>query len=153
MLNIKDASHFGGDPADFVRWKKSPEIVISGTGDGIRSEIDKIVDTRAVPTEAESKAKHVKANSKLRSIFYLLINGQATGILYPFQANRGEYTPNYWDYCSHCKDLGNLRGFTVPHTLQQNGSSERDGRSLMGAARCLLNEFRLPRFLQGGMNE
>lgn len=46
---IEDMSRFGNDPAEFVRWKISVEIVILESGDRIWSEIDENVDTPTVP--------------------------------------------------------------------------------------------------------
>lgn len=89
---IKDMPRFGGDSAEFVRWKKSLELVISEPGDGIWSEIDEIMDNPTVPAEAESKAKFVQANGKIHSTLYLLTNGRVTGILYLLRAERSEDT-------------------------------------------------------------
>ena len=59
--------------------------------------------------------------------------------------NGQEYAGNhYWDFC---KEPGIMQEFSAPFNPQQNGLSERDGRTIMAVARCLQNEARLPRYL------
>lgn len=47
-----------------------------------------------------------------------------------------EYTNG--DFSNFCKNHGIVRRFTVPHTPEQNGVSERKNRTLVDMARCLL---------------
>ncbi|CAN0018413.1 unnamed protein product, partial [Sphacelaria rigidula] len=57
----------------------------------------------------------------------------------------GEYIADYFK--KYCKTMGTRQEFTSPYTPQQNGISERDGRSILNVTRCLLNESNLPKFL------
>ena len=43
------------------------------------------------------------------------------------------------DFRDYCKTTGVVQTFTAPHTPQQNGISERDGRTIMNMTRCLLH--------------
>ena len=61
--------------------------------------------------------------------------------------NGGEYiSRSFRDYC---KTTGIVQQFTAPYTPQQNGISERDGRTIMDMTRCLLNEANLAKHLWG----
>lgn len=53
------------------------------------------------------------------------------------------------EFRDYCKTIGVVQSFTAPHTPQQNGISERDGRTIMNMTRCLLHEARLPKQLWG----
>ena len=53
------------------------------------------------------------------------------------------------DFRDYCKTNGVEKNFTPPHTPQQNGISERDGRTIMNMTRCLLHEAHLPKHLWG----
>lgn len=64
------------------------EIVISGFGNGVWSEKDEGIDNPTIPTDAELKAKYIKANRKLYNVLFLLTNGEATGTQYSFRAKR-----------------------------------------------------------------
>lgn len=79
----------GGDPAKFVRWRNSIEIVIFGSGDGVWSEMDKFMGSLIIRTDAKSSVTFVKTNDKLYSVLYFLTNREATRILCPFRAKRG----------------------------------------------------------------
>ena len=57
--------------------------------------------------------------------------------------NRARYFRNY------CKQTGIVQEFTATNTPQQNGISERDGRTIMGVTRCLLRVANLPGWLWG----
>lgn len=59
----------------------------------------------------------------------------------------GEYTSD--SFRDYCKATGVVQEFAAPSTSQQNGVSERDGRTIMDVIRCLLNEAQLPCFLWG----
>lgn len=59
----------------------------------------------------------------------------------------GEYVAEY--YKKYCKSTGIVQEFTAPATPQQNGISERAGRTLMNIVRCLLYGGGLPEFLWG----
>ena len=61
--------------------------------------------------------------------------------------NGGEYTSG--SVQEYCKSTGIRQQFSAPYTPQQNGVSERDGRTIMFTTRCLLNEARLPKTLWG----
>ncbi len=61
--------------------------------------------------------------------------------------NGGEYVNH--DFQHYCKTTGIVQQFSSPHTPQQNGISERDGRTIMNMTRCLLNENQLPKHLWG----
>lgn len=52
-------------------------------------------------------------------------------------------------YGSYCSLTGFRQEFTATNTPQQNGTSERDGRTLMNVTRCLLQRAGLPNFLWG----
>lgn len=93
-------SRFGVDSAAFVCWKNSVEIVTWGSEDGVRLEMDKVMDHPTIRTDAEPDAKRIKANSKLNTRLYILTIGEATGILYLFRAKWGERKGNglaAWD--------------------------------------------------------
>ncbi len=57
----------------------------------------------------------------------------------------GEYTASY--YQDFCKETGIVQEFAATNTPQQNGISERDGRTIMNMTRCLLVDTGLPKFL------
>ena len=57
----------------------------------------------------------------------------------------GEYTADY--YRDFCKETGIVQEFAATNTPQQNGISERDGRTIMNMTRCLLVDTGLPKFL------
>ena len=59
----------------------------------------------------------------------------------------GEYICK--DFRQYCKSTGIVQQFSSPHTPQQNGISERDGRTIMAMTRCLLHETNLPLHLWG----
>ena len=59
----------------------------------------------------------------------------------------GEYTAEY--YKKFCKTIGIVQEFTAPATPQQNGISERAGRTLMNIVRCLMHGGQLPEYLWG----
>ena len=59
----------------------------------------------------------------------------------------GEYRAGYFQ--KYCKQTGIVQEFTATNTPQQNGISERDGRTIMGVTRCLLQGARLPGWLWG----
>ena len=59
----------------------------------------------------------------------------------------GEYTAEY--FRKYCKQTGIVQEMTAPATPQQNGVSERAGRTLMNIVRCLLDGANLPENLWG----
>ena len=61
----------------------------------------------------------------------------------------GEFIAGY--YREYCKTTAIIQQFSSPNTPEQNGLSERDGRTIMDIARCLLNGAALPKFLWGEM--
>eukprot|EP00752_Nemacystus_decipiens_P005704 g5162.t1 len=61
--------------------------------------------------------------------------------------NEGEFVNS--EFRQYCKTTGIVQQFSSPHTPQQNGISERDSRTIMNMARCLLNEANLPKHLWG----
>ena len=56
--------------------------------------------------------------------------------------NGGEYTSN--EFQKFCADKGISREFTVPHTPQQNGVSERLNRTIMEAVRSMIFHSGVP---------
>ena len=58
-----------------------------------------------------------------------------------------EYTNR--NFKEYCKRTGVIQQFTAPYTPQQNGISERAGRTLMNMTRCFLTETGLPKRLWG----
>ncbi|CAN0393136.1 unnamed protein product, partial [Laminaria digitata] len=61
----------------------------------------------------------------------------------------GEYTAGYFE--KYCLDTGITHEFAATNTLQQNGVSERDGRTIANIARCLLKDAGFPKSLWGEM--
>ena len=61
--------------------------------------------------------------------------------------NRDEYTSG--SFKEYYKSTGIRQQFSAPYTPQQNGVSERDGRTIMDMTRCSLNEAHLPKTLWG----
>ena len=59
----------------------------------------------------------------------------------------GEYRAGYFQ--KYCKQTGIIQEFTATNTPQQNGISERDGRTIMEVTRCLLQGANLPGWLWG----
>lgn len=57
----------------------------------------------------------------------------------------GEYRANY--YGSYCVQTGSYQEFTTTDILQQNGTSKRDGRTLMNVTWSLLQAAGLPKYL------
>ena len=57
--------------------------------------------------------------------------------------NGGEYTSG--SFQKYCKTTVIRQQFSAPYTPQQNGVSERDGRTNMDMTRCLLSEAHLPK--------
>ena len=55
----------------------------------------------------------------------------------------GEFTADY--YRDYCKTTVTIQQFSSPNTPEQNGLSERDGRTIMDVARCLPNGAALPK--------
>ena len=63
----------------------------------------------------------------------------------------GEYVADY--YRNYCKETGIQMEFAATNTPQQNGMSERDGRTIMNMTRCILIDTGLPKFLWGEISE
>ena len=61
----------------------------------------------------------------------------------------GEYTAGYFE--QYCLDTGICHEIAATNTPQQNGVSERDGRTIANIARCLLKEAGFPKSLWGEM--
>lgn len=59
----------------------------------------------------------------------------------------GEYVASYFK--KYCKTVGIKQELTAPATPQQNGISERSGRTLMNIVRCLLRGANIPAELWG----
>jgi len=59
--------------------------------------------------------------------------------------NGREYTLR--EFVDYCAEAGIRREFTVPYNPQQNGVAERKNRSIVGAAKAMLHDQRLPLFL------
>jgi transposase InsO family protein len=59
--------------------------------------------------------------------------------------NGGEYTS--YAFKKFCTKAGIKRELTVPYTPQQNGVSERKNRAIVGAAKAMLHDQDLPKFL------
>lgn len=59
----------------------------------------------------------------------------------------GEYRAKYYE--RYCKQTGIIQEFTATNTPQQNGISERDGRTILNMTRCLLQGANLPKWLWG----
>jgi transposase InsO family protein len=59
--------------------------------------------------------------------------------------NGGEYTSK--DFMDFCAGEGIKRELIVPYNPQQNGVAERKNRAIVGAARAMLHDQRLPLFL------
>lgn len=57
----------------------------------------------------------------------------------------GEYVAEY--FRSYCKETGIQMELAATNTPQQNGVSERDGRSILNMTRCILIDTGLPKFL------
>ena len=58
-----------------------------------------------------------------------------------------EHMPD--DYRDNYKTTAIIQQFSSPNTPKHNGFSERDGRTIMGVARCMLNGAALPKSLRG----
>ena len=54
-------------------------------------------------------------------------------------------------YRNYCKAKAIMQQFSSPNTPEYNGLSKRDGRTIMGVARCWLNGAALPKSLWGKM--
>ncbi len=91
-----------------------------------------------------SRSKNEAAN-KLRSFNQDLAIPNGLKIKRISSDGGGEYVARY--YQELCKELGILQELSAPYTPQQNGTSERDGRTIMAITRCLINEAKLPHFL------
>eukprot|EP00903_Cladosiphon_okamuranus_P021627 g19885.t1 len=63
----------------------------------------------------------------------------------------GEYIADY--YRNYCKETGIQMEFAATNTPQQNGVSERDGRTILDMTRCILIDTGLPKFLWGEICE
>ena len=63
----------------------------------------------------------------------------------------GEYVADY--YRNYCKETGIQMEFAATNTPQQNGVSERDGRTILNMTRCILIDTGLPKFLWGEICE
>jgi transposase InsO family protein len=59
--------------------------------------------------------------------------------------NGGEYTS--YAFKRFCVEVGIKRELTVPYTPQQNGISKRKNRAIVGAAKAMLHDQNLPKFL------
>ena len=63
----------------------------------------------------------------------------------------GEYVADY--FRNYCKETGIQMEFAATNTPQQNGVSERDGRTILNMTRCILIDTGLPKFLWGEICE
>ena len=59
--------------------------------------------------------------------------------------NGGEYTLG--EFVDYCAEVEIRREFTVSYNPQQNRVAERKNRSIVGAAKAMLNDHGLPLFL------
>ena len=65
-----------------------------------------------------------------------------------FRANGGgEFIADY--YRDYCKTTVIMKQFSLPNTPEYNDLSERDGRTIMDVARCMLNGATLQKYLEG----
>ena len=56
--------------------------------------------------------------------------------------NGGEFTSN--EFKELCKESGVKRELSTPYNLQQNGTAERNNRTIMEAARAMLHDQDIP---------
>ncbi|CAN0051570.1 unnamed protein product, partial [Sphacelaria rigidula] len=93
----------------------------------------------------------IKAKSEALSTLVKYIQDLAIPLglgVHRLRSDRGD--ENIADYFRrYCKTTGILQEFSSPHSPQQNGMSERNGRTHFKFPRCFLNEAGLPRFLWG----
>ena len=108
-------------------------------------------------------AKFTDHSSRLKAVYFIAKKSDALSSLVNFvqdiaiplglrveylrSDNGGEFVSS--EFRHYCKTTGIVQQFSSPHTPQQNGISERDGRTIMNMTRCLLNEANLPRHLWG----
>ncbi|CAB1109566.1 unnamed protein product [Ectocarpus sp. CCAP 1310/34] len=108
-------------------------------------------------------AKFTDHATRLKAVYFIAKKGDALSSLvnyvqdvaiplglrvqYLHSDNGGEYVNS--DFRDYCRTTGIIQRFSSPHTPQQNGISERDGRTIMNMARCIINETNLPKHLWG----
>ena len=61
----------------------------------------------------------------------------------------GEFTADY--HRDNCTNTATIQEFRAHNTSEQNDLSERDGRTIIDVARCMLNGSALPKSLWGEM--
>ena len=92
-------------------------------------------------------------------IFFLRFKSEVAGLFWRFKAwienqsgckiqvvrsdNGKEYTSNQFNF--FCEEAGIEHQLTAPYTPQQNGVNERENRTIMEMARCMMHEKGLPK--------
>ena len=108
-------------------------------------------------------SKFTDVRTRLKAVYFIAHKNEALTSLVNFAQDvvtplgprvRRLYTDNGKEYVNsdfrdYCKTTGVVQTFTAPHTPQQNGNSERDGKTIMNMTRCLLHEARLSKHLWG----
>ncbi|XP_024009402.1 uncharacterized protein LOC112084488 [Eutrema salsugineum] len=80
--------------------------------------------------------------------FKSLVETEAGENIQTFRMDRGgEFTSS--EFNSFCDASGIKRHLTAPYTPQQNGVVERQNMTLMGMARSIMKDMRLPNYLWG----
>ena len=107
-------------------------------------------------------SKFTDQHSKWKEVFLIKEKGDAVSSLQQFvrtvviprglrierlrTGRWGGYTSGYFE--KYCLDTGIRHEFAATNTPQQNGVSERDGRTIANIARCLLKDAEFPKSLE-----
>eukprot|EP00903_Cladosiphon_okamuranus_P021322 g19592.t1 len=106
-------------------------------------------------------AKFTDRASRLKAVYFITEKGDALSSLVHFvqdiaiplglrveylrSDNGGEFVNS--EFRLYCKTTGIVQQFSSLHTPQQNGISERDGRTIINTTSCLVNEANLPKHI------
>ena len=85
---IKNLPKFTGDVSEFARWKNTVAIEAFSATSGIWDRISTLMSGMTRPTDREERASWDKTNAIFYSILYLLVRGEAAGILRKYKPNR-----------------------------------------------------------------
>ena len=126
-----------------------------------QSKIPLRKDTECPTIDYRFVAKYSDHFNKFKAVYFISTKALTTlakfvpdlvmplGLQYLRVDGGSELTADY--YRDYSKSTAIIQQFSSPNSPEQNGPSERDGRTIMDVARCLLNGVALPKSLWGEM--
>lgn len=92
--------------------------------------------------------KHKDQAFHMSKDFKALVENQTRKKIKVFKSDKGgEFTSN--EFTDFCKKAGINKDMTIPYNPEQNGVVERKNKIIMEAAKAMLHEQKLPKFLWG----